>query len=59
MGEWIEQRVKMIAEGFSLEQIQRECWSFCHWEYIGMLTIEAMIYKSMQLYTEVIKRSGI
>ena len=35
MNEWIEQRVKMIAEGFSLEQIQRECWDYCHREYLG------------------------
>jgi hypothetical protein len=59
MDEWIEQRVKMIADGFSVEQIQRDCWNFCHREYIGILTLEAMIYKSMQLYAEVIKRSGI
>lgn len=57
--EWIEQRVKMIDEDFSLEQIQRECWEYCHREYLGILNLEAIIYKSMQLYTEVIQRSSI
>jgi hypothetical protein len=53
--EWINQRVKMIAEGFSLEQIQRECWNYCHREYFG-LTLEAIICMSMQLYAEIIRR---
>ena len=59
MNEWIEQRVKMIAEGFSLEQIQRECWDYCHREYLGILNLEAIIGRAMQLYAEVIKRSGV
>ena len=58
MNEWIEQRVKMIAEGFSLDQIQRECWDYCHREYLGILNLEAIIGRAMQLYAEVIKRSG-
>ena len=57
--EWIEQRVKMIAEGFSLEQIQRECWDYCHREFLGILNLEATIYQSMQLYAAVVKRSGV
>ena len=57
--EWIEQRVKMIAEGFSLGQIQRKCWDYCHREFLGILNLEATIYQSMQLYAEVVKRSGV
>jgi len=57
--EWINKRVKMIAEGFSLEQIQRECWDYCHREYLGILNLEAIIGRAMQLYAEVIKRSGV
>ena len=57
--EWINQRVKMIAEGFSLDQIQRECWHYCHREFLGILNLEATIYQSMQLYAEVVKRSGV
>ena len=59
MNEWIEQRVKMINEGFSLDQIQRECWEWCLREYIGILTLDATICRAMQLYSEVIKRSGV
>ena len=59
MNEWIEQRIKMIDEGFSLEQIQRECWDYCHREYLGILNLEAIIGRAMQLYAEVIKRSGV
>jgi len=49
INEWIGQRVKMIAEGFSLEQIQRECWDYCHREYLGILNLEAIIGRAMQL----------
>jgi hypothetical protein len=59
INEWIEQRIKMIDEGFSLEQIQRECWDYCHREYLGILNLEAIIGIAMQLYAEVIKRSGV
>ena len=59
INEWIDQRVKMITEGFSLEQIQRECWDYCHREYLGILNLEATIGRAMQLYAEVIKRGGI
>jgi len=59
INEWIKQRVKMIDEGFSLEQIQRECWDYCHREYLGILNLDATICRAMQLYAEVIKRSGV
>ena len=59
INEWIEQRIKMIDEGFSLEQIGRECWDYCHREYLGILNLDATIYRAMQLYAEVIKRSGV
>ncbi len=59
INEWIEQRIKMIDEGFSLGQIQRECWDYCHREYLGILNLEAIIGRAMQLYAEVIKRSGV
>jgi len=56
---WVSQRVKMLADGFSKEQVQRECWDYCHRQYLGILNIEAIIFRAMQLYAEVIKRSGI
>lgn len=56
--EKIEAWVKMINAGFSLEQIQKECWNYIHREGLGILAIESMIFKSMVLYAEIIKRSG-
>jgi hypothetical protein len=56
MEDWIEQRIKMINEGFSLEQIQKECWEWCLREYCGILNLNATIYRSMELYAEIIKR---
>ena len=57
--EWIYIRVKMIADDFGLDQIKNECWEYCMSEYSGILNLNAMIYRSMDIYAEIIKRSGI
>ena len=59
MNEWIEQRVKMVKEGFSLVQIQRECLEYCLREYNGIFNLNETIYRSMELYSEIIRHSGI
>jgi hypothetical protein len=59
INDWINKRVKMIADDFGLDQIKSECWEYCMKEYNGMLNLNAMIYRSMEIYAEIIKRSGI
>ena len=56
---WINKRVKMITDDFGLSQIKTECWEYCMKEYSGVLNLNAMIYRSMEIYAEIIKRSGI
>jgi len=59
MSEWILERVKMIDEGCSLEQIQMDCWYYCQQKYSGIFTLDAMVCKSMELYVEIVKQSGV
>ena len=55
---WIDIRVKMISDGFGLDQIKSECWEYCMREYNGALNINTMIYRSMDIYAEIIKRAN-
>ena len=56
--EFIEKCVAMLNDGFSREQIQKDCWKRCLFEYFHGATIEAIVCMSMQIYAEIIKRSS-
>jgi len=55
--EFIQQELKMIREGFDLCQIRDDVWVRVSREAVGILTFEATIRRSMELYGEIIKRS--
>jgi len=57
--EFINKQVLMIKSGFGLEQIQHDCFNYILENYAGILRIDSCIYKSMELYAEIIKRSEI
>lgn len=59
MEKFIEEKVAMIKDDFGLDQIKEECWIYILREYTGMMRLDSMIYASMTLYAEIIKRSGI
>ena len=55
--QFIQQELKMIREGFELSQIRGEVWRRVSRECLGILTLDAIILRSMEVYGEIIKRS--
>ena len=51
--------MSMIENQFGLAQIRNEVYRYIFRKYIGDVTIDAMIEMCMELYAEIIKRSGV
>jgi len=56
---FIEMQLSMIKNQFGLSQIRNEVYRYIFRKHIGNVTIDAMIEMFMELYAEIIKRSGI
>jgi uncharacterized protein YutE (UPF0331/DUF86 family) len=56
---FIEMQLSMIKNQFGLAQIRNEVYRYIFRKYIGNITIDAMIEMCMELYAEIIKRSGV
>jgi uncharacterized protein YutE (UPF0331/DUF86 family) len=56
---FIEMQLAMIKEQFGLSQIRNEVYRYVFRQNIGNVTIDAMIEMCMELYAEIIKRSGV
>lgn len=54
MEEFIKLMVKELESGISFEQIKREVWSYCLREYANVVILDAIIYKSMDVYAAII-----
>jgi heterodisulfide reductase subunit A-like polyferredoxin len=55
MKDFIRLKIEMLKDGYSLEQIKKECWQYALKEGIGVLTIDATIQLAMEIYASVIK----
>lgn len=53
---FITEQVDKVHNDFSLDQIQRDVWNEIHQTFIGVGCLESMIYISMQIYAEIVKR---
>ena len=57
MEDFINQKVKMLKEGFSESQIRGEVWSYLLKEYCNTMRLEAIIELSMEVYAEILNRA--
>jgi len=55
--EFINQKTKMINDGYSREQIRSECLTFVMRQSVGVQTLDRMIHRSMELYAEIILKT--
>ena len=56
---FIEMQLAMILNQFGLSQIRNEVYKYIFRKYIGNATLDAMFEMCMELYAEIIKRSGV
>jgi hypothetical protein len=57
MEDFINQKVKMLKEGFSESQIRSEVWSYLLKEYCNTMRLEGIIELSMTVYADILKRA--
>ena len=58
MEDYINQKVKMIKDGFELSQIRSEVWKYLLNKHCTSLRLDSIIDVSMELYAEIVKRAG-
>lgn len=58
MEDYINEKVKMIKDGFELSQIRSEVWHYLLNEHCTSLRLDSIIDRSMELYAEIVKRSS-
>lgn len=58
MEDYINQKVKMIKDGFELSQIRSEVWHYLLNKHCTSLRLDSIIEHSMELYAEIVKRAG-
>ena len=54
--DFIKEQAELVRCGFGLSQIQSEVWDYVMSNGMGVLRIEAMIFRSMEIYAEIIKQ---
>lgn len=59
MEDYINQKAKMIKEGFELSQIRNEVWHYVLNKHSTSLRLDYIIDHSMELYAEIVKRAGV
>lgn len=52
--DFVLEKAQMIDNGFSLSQIRSEILIYVLKEYAGVLNLESMVFKCMELYVEII-----
>ena len=57
--EFITKKIEMINSDYGLSQIRNEVWEYVAEDSMGILNINAMIDRSMELYAEIIKRANV
>lgn len=54
---FIEQMAKKSKEGFSFEQIRTQVFYYVLRECAGIMTLDAIVMRAMELYAEIVLKS--
>jgi hypothetical protein len=55
----INEKLKMIKDGFDLSQIRTEVWNHLLRHNSTLMRLDSIILLSMEVYAEIVKRAGI